>query len=612
MQIAGLQLVPVPVVLPLLIAALLSALSGWIPRRIIEVLVSVTAAAVCVICTILAWLSFHHGPLVYWFGGWTPVKNFPLGISFVVDPIGAGLAAFVSLLTLSAFAFALTYFDTVKALFHAVMLVFMAAMCGLCLTGDLFNLFVWFELMSAAGVTLCGYHSEEFGSLQGAINFAVSNTLGAYLTLIGIGILYAQTSALNMAAVGEALANGRPSSSLVLIGFLFLSSGFLVKAAVFPFHFWLDDAHAVAPTPVCILFSGVMVELGLYAVARVYWTVFSVPLLAHAGSIRHLFLTVGILTALIGGIQCFNQRHLKRLLAFSTISHMGIMIIGFALLDRVTLAGTALYVLGHGMVKASLFICAGILLNTFQSVDEFELQGAGRKMPWTGLLMFLGAVGLTSVPPFLNFLGEEQIDSGLEVSHLRWISMIIVFAAALTSAAVLRVGSRVFLGWGERDENAKSAATRIPMKRESHGHTFSTPATMFAPAALLLFLALMLSLSPDVRSVVQRAADMMVNVQANHSLVLTSAHWVLTPGIESTETFPRFGFELLTIILAGGIALWGLYPQAAGGVAGRVANFLSHLVQPLRAIHSGRIGDYVAWFVFGIATYAGFLLLSHR
>src|SRR6185312_6607973 len=177
-----------------------------------------------------------------------------------------------------AFVFSWYYFESIKSLYHALMLVFLAGMCGLALTGDLFNLFVWFELMSAAGVALCGYKSEESGPLQGAINFAVSNTLGAYLSLTGIAILYAQTGALNMAQVGAALAAGNPGNVYVIVAFVFFASGFLVKAAAFPFHFWLADAHAVAPTPVCVLFSGVMVELGLYAVARVYWTVFSAPL----------------------------------------------------------------------------------------------------------------------------------------------------------------------------------------------------------------------------------------------------------------------------------------------------------------------------------------------
>ena len=162
------------------------------------------------------------------------------------------------------------------------MLVFMAAMCGLCLTGDLFNLFVWFELMTAAAVGLCGYKSEESWPLLGSLNFAVSNTVGAFLSLTGIAILYAFTGSLNMADVARSLAQHHPGTLYLSIAFLLVIAGFLVKAAAFPFHFWLADAHAVAPTPVCILFSGVMVELGIYAIARVYWTVLRRPAVPKA------------------------------------------------------------------------------------------------------------------------------------------------------------------------------------------------------------------------------------------------------------------------------------------------------------------------------------------
>ena len=171
------------------------------------------------------------------------------------------------------------------------MLVFLGAMCGLCLTGDLFNLFVWFELMTAAGVALCGYKSEESQPLQGALNFAVTNTVGAFLSLTGVALLYAFTGSLNMSEVGRAVAANSPDDRFLTVAFLFVIAGFLAKSAAFPFHFWLADAHAVAPTPVCILFSGVMVELGIYAIARIYWLVFATSPQHAPEAIRTVFLS---------------------------------------------------------------------------------------------------------------------------------------------------------------------------------------------------------------------------------------------------------------------------------------------------------------------------------
>src|SRR4029079_4599983 len=154
------------------------------------------------------------------------------------------------------------------------------------------------------------------GPLQGAINFAVTNTLGAYCVLIGIGLFYGRTGALNLAQIGQALAGHKPDG-LVGVAFALVACGFLVKGAIVPFHFWLADAHAVAPVPVCVLFSGVMVELGLFGVARVYWTAFGRALEPHAAAVTHMLIWLGVATALVGGVMCVAQRHLKRLLAFS-------------------------------------------------------------------------------------------------------------------------------------------------------------------------------------------------------------------------------------------------------------------------------------------------------
>ncbi len=310
---------------------------------------------------------------------------------------------------LAALTFSLKYFDSSGTVFHALMLGFLGAMCGFCLTGDLFNLFVFFELMSASAFALCGYKNEDPNAQQGALNFAITNTIGAFLVLIGLAMLYSRTGALNMAQIGRAL--GKQSDPLVIFAFVLIFCGFYVKAAVFPFHFWLADAHAVAPTPVCILFSGVMVELGVYGVARIYWAILSGPFATHRTALMSVLLTMGALTSLVGAVMCFGQKHIKRLLAFSTISHVGLLIIAFALLAPEALSGAAVYTLGHGLAKGSLFVVAGILLHRWGSVDQNELHGKGCDMRWTGIVFFAGGLGLSGMPPFATFLGEHSIEA---------------------------------------------------------------------------------------------------------------------------------------------------------------------------------------------------------
>src|SRR5579884_3850525 len=239
-------LVPLPFAVPLLVAALLIGLQSHLPHWLNDLIAVATAATVCGICCVLLFMSTKR-PLVYWFGGWVPHQDVAIGVSFAVAPLGAGLAS----------------------MYHGLMLIFLAAMSAFCLTADLFNLLVWFELMSATAYALTAYRIEEKGPLQGALNFAIVNTIGGYLIFSGLGLIYARTGALNFAQIGRAVSS-QPADSLVVVAFVLMATGFLVKASVVPFHFWLADAHAVAPTPVCVLFSGVMVELGVYAVARIY------------------------------------------------------------------------------------------------------------------------------------------------------------------------------------------------------------------------------------------------------------------------------------------------------------------------------------------------------
>jgi multicomponent Na+:H+ antiporter subunit D len=220
-------LAPLPFALPLVVAALLMAMSGACPHWLLDLLSVLTSASVCAMCVLLC-LASANQPIVYWFGGWVPHQDVAIGIAFVIDPMGAGLASMVGLLVTAALVFSWKYFEAVEAFYHSLMLVFLGAMCGFALTGDLFNMFVFFELMSVAAYALTGYRIEEKGPLQGALNFAIVNTIGAYLVLCGIGLLYGRTGALNFAQIGRSMS-GRPIDGLIVTAFVLLAVGFLVR-----------------------------------------------------------------------------------------------------------------------------------------------------------------------------------------------------------------------------------------------------------------------------------------------------------------------------------------------------------------------------------------------
>ena len=592
-------LAPLPVVIPLSVAAILAALNKFVSRRVSETLAISATIATGVICWELL-LQAQVQPVIHWFGGWTPRAGVALGISFVIDPIGAGAAAFTSLLVLAALVFSLHYFDTVGTLFHVLMLGFLGAMCGFTLTGDLFNLFVFFELMSASAFALCGYKVEEPESMQGALNFAITNTVGAFLVLSGIGLLYGRTGALNMAQIGRTL--GSNLDGLVITALVFIMAGFFVKAAVFPFHFWLADAHAVAPTPVCVLFSGIMVELGIYAVLRVYWTMFDGPFVSHRWDLRCLLLALGAITALVGAVMCFGQRHIKRLLAFSTVSHVGLLTIGFGVLKAGALAGVAVYAVGHGLVKAALFLVAGLLLHRFSSVDELELRGQARNLRATGIVFFVAALGLASMPGFATFRGESGIIDAAGGIGQGWVRAIFFVSGVLTAGAVLRVWGRVFRGMGKGEEAETAGARKIKEDRETTQVSHGIPATMFVPALALVLLAIVVGLAPGLTRAARTAAVVMQDRTGYQARVLEHAWIPVAPAHE--EPAPKsesLAWSFATTAAALLLAFLSLSRYWPGRHI--LARPVALAVRGLRLVHSGHIGDYIAFLTFGAAAF---------
>ncbi len=580
-------------------AALLAALHGRVGRNLAMALAIVTSVAVTLVAISLV-VNSRYDPIVYWFGGWVPRGGTALGVCLVVDNAGAMLVLLTGILVTAALVFSWCYFDTAGTLFPVLLLVFLGAVSGFSLTGDLFNLFVFFELMSVSAFALCAYKSEAPGPLAGALNFAVTNTLGAFLVLCGIALLYGRTGALNMAQLGRTIGAGL--DPLVLTAFVFLASGFFIKAAIVPFHFWLADAHTVAPAPVCVLFSGIMVELGLFAVVRIYWTVFSGAMGPGQNQLRNILVTFGVVTALIGAVMCYAQRHLKRMLAFSTISHMGLMLLGAALLTPEGLAGASIYAMGHAMIKGGLFLGAGILLHRTGTMDEVELTARVRHLRWTGAVFILGAAGLAGLPPFGTFWGENMMTASawnLGYHKLEWVFLL---GGGVTAAAVFRFAGHIFLRWGPAGEEVKVRGQKIPDKRDTEGGHWHTPGSMYLPAALLIIMGVLVGLAPRLTGAAESAAIHMQDRVAYAQRVLD----LLTPYPPTVHDQPATGADirraLLTVIGAGCLAALSLGSARARRVLRR-SQFMVSAVGGLRHLHSGIIPDYVTWLVFGVAAF---------
>jgi multicomponent Na+:H+ antiporter subunit D len=609
------QLLALVVAVPLLAAAAITATGPLLGgrRRFLDAVAIAVAASVTVMLIVIM-VRTSGGDKVYWFAGFRPAHGVAIGIDFAAGSLSAGLASLAALLVTAAMTFSWRYFRRVAAYYHTLMLTFLAGMVGFCLTGDIFDLFVWFELMGVSAYALTAYRPEERGPIQGALNFAITNSVGAYLSLIGIGLIYGRTGALNMAQIG-AYVDRHPLSRLVVVAFLLIIAGLLIKSAIVPFHFWLADAHAVAPTPVCVLFSGVMVELGLYGIARVYWSMFG-QALGHRALISHLFVALGVLTAVVGALFCFRERHIKRLLAFSTISHAGMFLTGIALLTPLGLAGTAVYVVGHGLVKAVLFLCIGIVLHRLGSVNETWLHGRARHLRVTGAVFTLAAIGLADLPPFATFVGKGYIDDSAWAHGLPWVMGVFIACAILTGGAVLRVAGGVFYGLGDApSEDPQMAQMAAEETSETESDRQRTPLTMIIPPVVLVACAIVVGLITRLGPAVQAAAIRFQDQPGYNATVLAGAHITHPVAIAAPEgtdvtvssVMTGIGSTIGALVLAYLALYWRRLPLPRRGYEPGAG-----LTRPVQRFQSGVVNDYVTWIVFGLACIGGVLALVIR
>ncbi len=576
-------MLPLPVVIPLLGAAVNVALDHVTPRWL-HTTIALVAVTTGLCFSIIVLVHSMSGETLHWFGGWTPRSGVAIGVGFAVDPLGAGFAVLACALTLAALLYSIPYIEAATRNYDALVIVLCGACCGFALSGDLFNMFVWLELAGVCGYALTGFDIRRMSALQGAVNFAVVNTVGGYFVLIGIALVYARTGALNLAQIGRTLSGQHPSG-LLIVAMTLIVCGFLCKAAIVPFHFWLGDAYAVAPAPVCLIFAGIVTDIGLFGVGRVWFTVFDAPFGSHQRFVGDALLWLGIVTALVGGAMALVQQHLKRLLAFSVICHIGIMLVGLGLLSSKGVAGAAMMLLAHGVTTGGLFLAAGLL-------------GVREPVRWTAGLWFCGAIALIG-PPYVGvYMGHALIDDAAVELGRHWVQPLIWLAGALAGAAMLRAGAQVFLGLADDYDHG------IEEGRDGPVPYLATITTV------LVALGTAVSVVPGLAQRVVRGADRFRDRAGYANRVLhgipmkESAHLPVVLQPTSTESLIYGSAALVFAVALAAFAV--RRPDAAR------TRVFEPVLWPLRQLQTGVIGDYVMWVVVGTAVLGGVWAITLR
>lgn len=417
------HLVLLPILLPLTGTAVGLALYRW--RRVQAWLsLGMMLAALAASSLLLAQVWQGGLPLVFQSGGWPA----PFGINLVADLLAALLVVMSQVVLSLGLVYALGAKDKVVQYpsFYPLFLALAAGLTGAFLTGDLFNLFVFAELVVIAGTVLTAVSDDRYG-VEAATKYFYMSLLAATFLLLADGTLYAAYGTLNMADLAARIQLD-PAQPLLPVGMALLLAAFMIKSAVFPMHFWQPDFHAAAPTAVSAMLSSVVVKLGVYGFLRMTTLLF----VEQAGLLRGLLVVLGIAGILFGGLSAVGTHNVKRMLAYSTLAQIGFILVGIGWGTPLSLTAAIVFMVNHSLVKSAMLMLAGALASrtAVKSAAFSVVTGLGRHVPQIGGLFFIGALALAGIPPTNGFISKFLLfDSGL--AGAQWAALAFLASGSL-------------------------------------------------------------------------------------------------------------------------------------------------------------------------------------
>jgi multicomponent Na+:H+ antiporter subunit D len=569
------SLLPLVVAIPLFVAVL-APLVGRLSRRLPPIVAVLSLFSSGVLLLLMAPTVYDGRLLSHFMGHWNPVGGKALGIAFAADSWGLTFALLTALL---GGVLALSSLSELGDLgrrelggYTCLFLLLCAALIGSALTADLFNLFVWFEVAALSSFALTAFFLERPIALEAAFKILVLTTIAGFAIFIGAALIYSRHGALDLGQIHNALrASARPADTVAL-GLLI--AGFGTKAGLVPFHGWLPDAHGAAPGPISALFSGLMVNLGIVAIGRIVFDVYT-PRVGHY--VLGLLMVIGLVSAVGGALFALFQDDLKRLLAYDTISQMGVLTVGLASGTGAGLAGTSYHLVDHALFKALLFLCAGSIVHMTGATKLSEMGGLGRRYPLLAAVFTVGVLAIAGIPPLNGYVSLGLIHDALRQSGQGLPFAVMLIAQILTIAALGKAAWQAF--YHRRDPVLEYA-------RDQKLHPTMVTSLILLAAGCLAFGAFPTVLIDHFAA---PAAGALLHPGAY-------AHGVLASGGASRSVAVSFDYVspiglmtvLGTVVAAIPVSLLGM--KFSG----------SKIVAVIRRVQSGSVNDYASYMVAGL------------
>lgn len=385
---------------------------------------------------VLVWRSGQ--PVVLQVGDW----HAPFGITLVADLLSAVFVLMSQFVLVMGVLYAAGSKDSCVGYptFYPLFLFLATGLTGAFLTGDIFNLFVFVELLAISSTVLTAISDDRLGT-EAAYKYFYMSQMAAIFLLLSVGALYVSCGTLNMAQLA-AIIGAEPRKSMLPIAAAFLMASFMIKSATFPFHFWQPDFHTAAPTPVSAMLSSVVVKLGVYGFVRMTTLLF----VDYTAPLQHTLIVLGIAGIVFGGISAIGTHNVKRMLAYSTLAQVGFVLLGIGWGTPLALTAAIVFAFNHSIAKSAMLMLAGFVASraSVKSAAFEVVTGVGKSLPFAGVLFFIGGLGLAGIPPTNGFISKMLLfNSGIESEQI-WALLLIGLASSLTMIYTTRAMMRIW------------------------------------------------------------------------------------------------------------------------------------------------------------------------